>query len=160
MPDSTTDRVSQLFEYGALHIDTYRPDGFQLALRTTVSLNGDVITKFDPTALEPSLVSYHRERVDATVKPLTCALDVARRILWVVEQGRPIVAAGSLVGTSVATAKGAILHTLTWQQVLSWLAGSGLLVWMVVPLVRTLLYAVLRRKLAQVLGPTGHSANE
>ena len=47
MSDSTTESVRQLFEYGAVHIDTFRPDGWRLALRTTVSLSGDLITKID-----------------------------------------------------------------------------------------------------------------
>lgn len=159
MSDSTTESVRQLFEYGAVHIDTFRPDGWRLALRTTVSLSGDLITKIDPSYVDPDTLRRHNERVLDIMGPIFSTLQYTRSLIDKLKHLRVVLLTSSGLGNLAAMVWNHQAHSFSWVKQLGWLSASLVASLILSPLLRSLFHLMVRRKLAMVLAPTGQNAN-
>ncbi len=149
------DSLRKLIRDGSIHIDTYRADGTMLALRTALTLDGDLVTKIDPQHVTPKLLDRHNRQVQQTLAPIQNVLLWIGRLLGVVEHRYFFVGGISLAGTTMGTLLTEQVHNLTWRGIAYRLVGSGAVTMVLAPLWRKSIQLLIQRTLARAMGPTG-----
>ena len=149
------DSLRQLLRDGSLHIDTFRADGKKLALRTALSLDGDLITKLDPQHATPKLIDRHSRQVRQTLAPIQRILLWIRRLLHAVEHRYFVVGGVSLSGATVTALWTTRAQGFSWRSVAYSLLGSGILTAVLTPVLRKTIQLLIELLIYRAMRPTG-----